>query len=56
MLCTEDAIVRSEDVDDQLCISAPFSAVVEDKNGGELDLGKVILLYTFSSEVKRNAR
>lgn len=44
MLCSKNAVVRSQDVDDDLRISAPLSAVVEDEDGCKLDLGKVVAL------------
>lgn len=44
VLGTKDTIVRSEDVNDDLSVSAPVPSVVEDEDGGKLDLGKVFTL------------
>ncbi len=52
MLGTEDAIMRPEDVDDDLCISAPISCIVEDEDGGELNLGKVFTLFVIVMRVR----
>ena len=44
MLCSKYTIVGSEDIDDELSVSAPISCVVEDENGGKVNLGKVVAL------------
>lgn len=44
MLCAKDAVMRPQNVDDDLCISSPLSAIVEDQDGCKLDLGKVVAL------------
>lgn len=56
MLCAKDAVVRPEDVDDDLGVSAPVSGIVEDEDGCELDLREVIALQRVKKRVRRLIR